>query len=393
MSRLTLRDFDYDLPRELIAQVPARERTAQPPPARRRREARRSRVHRSAAARRAGRPPRLQRHARDQVAAPGGEADRRTASRLLLERLLGRARGAVPAARRATRRRSAACCCCRAARAPRSSTAATASSSLRLAGDVAVPRLPRPARRGAAAAVHRARCGRERRGALPDGVRATCGGRRRARRRVSISMPLCWRSLEKAGARFACVTLHVGAGTFAPVTLEDIATHTMHPEWYRVPADNGGRNRRRRARAVAASSPSARPASARSSRRPQEDRTVRAGDGETRIFITPGYRFRVVDRLLTNFHLPQSTLLMLVSAFAGHGDDPRRLRARDRPALPLLQLRRRDAARARARIASMKFTLLATAGRARRGRLDARARRRSRRRCSCRSARTAPSRR
>ncbi len=124
--------------------------------------------------------------------------------------------------------------------------------------------------------------------------------------------------LGKARARFAFVTLHVGAGTFAPVTLEDIATHTMHPEWYRVPtetADAIATARARHGRILAVGTTSVRALESAA----QEDRTVRAGDGETRIFIAPGYRFRVVDRLLTNFHLPRSTLLMLVSAFAGHG--------------------------------------------------------------------------
>jgi len=124
--------------------------------------------------------------------------------------------------------------------------------------------------------------------------------------------------LGRAGARFAYVTLHVGAGTFAPVTLEDIATHTMHPEWYRVPAETAdaiATTRARHGRILAVGTTSVRALESAA----QEDRTVRAGDGETRIFIAPGYRFCVVDRLLTNFHLPRSTLLMLVSAFAGHG--------------------------------------------------------------------------
>jgi S-adenosylmethionine:tRNA ribosyltransferase-isomerase len=123
-------------------------------------------------------------------------------------------------------------------------------------------------------------------------------------------------TLAEAGARFAYVTLHVGAGTFAPVTLEDIAAHTMHPEWYRVPSATAAAVAETRARggrilAVGTTTLRALEASAAA------DGTVRADEGETRIFITPGYRFRIVDRLLTNFHLPRSTLLMLVSAFAG----------------------------------------------------------------------------
>ena len=123
-------------------------------------------------------------------------------------------------------------------------------------------------------------------------------------------------ALERGGASFAYVTLHVGAGTFAPVTLEDVARHTMHPEWYRVPAETAAAiaaARARGGRVLAVGTTSVRALESAV----QDDGTLRAGEAETRIFITPGYRFRVVDRLLTNFHLPRSTLLMLVSAFAG----------------------------------------------------------------------------
>ena len=123
-------------------------------------------------------------------------------------------------------------------------------------------------------------------------------------------------ALEAAGAAFAYVTLHVGAGTFAPVTLEDIVTHKMHPEWYRIPAETAkaiatARARGNRVLAVGTTTVRALESAA------ADDGSVRSGDADTRIFITPGYRFRIVDRLLTNFHLPKSTLLMLVSAFAG----------------------------------------------------------------------------
>ncbi len=124
-------------------------------------------------------------------------------------------------------------------------------------------------------------------------------------------------ALEAAGAAFAYVTLHVGAGTFAPVTLEDVAAHTMHPEWYRVTPETSAAiaaTRARGGRVLAVGTTSVRALESAA----DDDGVVRAGAAETRIFITPGYRFRVVDRLLTNFHLPRSTLLMLVSAFAGH---------------------------------------------------------------------------
>ncbi len=123
-------------------------------------------------------------------------------------------------------------------------------------------------------------------------------------------------ALEDAGAAFAYVTLHVGAGTFAPVTLENIAAHTMHPEWYSVPVPTASAidaTRARGSRVLAVGTTTVRALESAAA----NDGRVRAGDGETRIFITPGYRFRVVERLLTNFHLPRSTLLMLVSAFAG----------------------------------------------------------------------------
>jgi S-adenosylmethionine:tRNA ribosyltransferase-isomerase len=123
-------------------------------------------------------------------------------------------------------------------------------------------------------------------------------------------------TLAAAGAAFAYVTLHVGAGTFAPVRDEDLASHTLHSERYRIPeatvaAIDMARERGHRVLAVGTTSARALESAA------DADGRVRAGESETRLFITPGYAFRVVDRLLTNFHLPKSTLMMLVSAFAG----------------------------------------------------------------------------
>ena len=120
--------------------------------------------------------------------------------------------------------------------------------------------------------------------------------------------------LEAAGAFRAFVTLHVGSGTFAPVKVDDIATHRMHAERYSIPqatVDAIAAARARRARIVAVGTTSLRALEAAAAD------GLRAGAGETSLFISPGYRFRVVDRLLTNFHLPKSTLLMLVSAFGG----------------------------------------------------------------------------
>jgi S-adenosylmethionine:tRNA ribosyltransferase-isomerase len=121
--------------------------------------------------------------------------------------------------------------------------------------------------------------------------------------------------LEARGVQRASVTLHVGAGTFQPVRVDNIAEHRMHQEWFDVPqatvdAIAATRERGGRVAAVGTTSVRALESAAR-------DGGLRAMHGDTDIFITPGFRFRVVDRLLTNFHLPKSTLLMLVSAFAG----------------------------------------------------------------------------
>ena len=125
-------------------------------------------------------------------------------------------------------------------------------------------------------------------------------------------------SLADAGIATASVTLHVGAGTFQPVRVDDTDAHTMHAEWGEVPAGDRPRRSPRRARAAAASSRSARRRCASWKRwRATTMAAVTAWTGETDIFITPGFRFRAVDLLLTNFHLPRSTLFMLVAAFAG----------------------------------------------------------------------------
>ncbi len=122
-------------------------------------------------------------------------------------------------------------------------------------------------------------------------------------------------ALQARGVTLAWVTLHVGAGTFQPVRVDDIAEHKMHSEIYDIPATTVEAIRAAKARggrviAVGTTSMRALESAARSGE-------LVAGQGETDIFITPGYRFRVVERLLTNFHLPKSTLMMLVSAFAG----------------------------------------------------------------------------
>ena len=115
----------------------------------------------------------------------------------------------------------------------------------------------------------------------------------------------------------AYLTLHVGAGTFQPVAAEDLSQHRMHSEWFEVPQETAAAAARTRAaggRIVAVGTTSLRALESAAG----EDGTIAAGVAETALFITPGYAFRVVDVLLTNFHLPRSTLLMLVSAFAGY---------------------------------------------------------------------------
>jgi S-adenosylmethionine:tRNA ribosyltransferase-isomerase len=123
-------------------------------------------------------------------------------------------------------------------------------------------------------------------------------------------------ALDRAGIGRVTLTLHVGAGTFLPVEVEDTASHVMHAEWGRIDAATADRlngARARGGRIVACGTTSVRLLESAA----DETGRLYPFAGETRLFITPGYRFRAVDRLLTNFHLPRSTLFMLVSAFAG----------------------------------------------------------------------------
>ncbi len=122
-------------------------------------------------------------------------------------------------------------------------------------------------------------------------------------------------NLKQAGIDHAFVTLHVGAGTFAPVRAEKLSDHVMHAEWYDVSPKTADKIRdvkKNGGRIIAVGTTVARSLESVSSRG-----EISARQGETQIFIAPGYEFKTVDILLTNFHLPQSTLLMLVSAFAG----------------------------------------------------------------------------
>lgn len=136
-------------------------------------------------------------------------------------------------------------------------------------------------------------------------------------------------ALEARGVERACITLHVGAGTFQPVRVDDLASHSMHAEQVtvsRATCEAVARTRARGGRIVAVGTTVIRAletaalATADGTLATQDRRTDLAlapWSGETRLFITPGFRFRVSDALLTNFHLPESTLLMLVCAFAG----------------------------------------------------------------------------
>jgi S-adenosylmethionine:tRNA ribosyltransferase-isomerase len=124
------------------------------------------------------------------------------------------------------------------------------------------------------------------------------------------------RALTEAGIGRETLTLHVGAGTFLPVKADDTAAHTMHAEWGSIDLETAARLNAVRAaggRLIAVGTTSLRLLESATG----EDGTIRAFEGDTAIFITPGYRFRAVDGLMTNFHLPRSTLFMLVSALMG----------------------------------------------------------------------------
>ena len=122
--------------------------------------------------------------------------------------------------------------------------------------------------------------------------------------------------LQQRGVGRQFVTLHVGAGTFLPVKVDDLNDHKMHAEWGEIGSDVAAvinETRRNGGRIVAVGTTSLRLLESAG----KENKTVEPFSGDTDIFITPGYKFKVVDLLLTNFHLPRSTLFMLVCAFCG----------------------------------------------------------------------------
>jgi S-adenosylmethionine:tRNA ribosyltransferase-isomerase len=128
--------------------------------------------------------------------------------------------------------------------------------------------------------------------------------------------PELLQQLADKGIRRADVTLHVGGGTFLPVKSETVEEHVMHSEWYSLSEEAARTINEARAaggRVVAVGTTSLRVLESVA----DSDGMLRAASGETSIFITPGYQFRITDRLLTNFHLPKSTLFMLVCAFSG----------------------------------------------------------------------------
>lgn len=122
--------------------------------------------------------------------------------------------------------------------------------------------------------------------------------------------------LHKKGVKLAYLTLHVGLGTFRPVSVENVEEHLMHSEYYEISkeaADVINATRKEGGRIIAVGTTSVRTLETVA----DGDGTLRAASGDTSIFIYPGYKFKAIDGLITNFHLPESTLLMLISAFAG----------------------------------------------------------------------------
>ena len=129
-------------------------------------------------------------------------------------------------------------------------------------------------------------------------------------------------AIRRSGAETCELTLDVGLGTFQPIHVEDLKDHVMHGEWYEVPEEvkekiNHARRSGRKILAVGTTVVRALEDAALRASKENREEVVLSGPAEARLFITPGFRFRVVDELLTNFHLPRSTLLALVCAFAG----------------------------------------------------------------------------
>lgn len=132
---------------------------------------------------------------------------------------------------------------------------------------------------------------------------------------LHFDQPLLDRLAAK-GIKLAYVTLHVGAGTFQPVRVEDLSAHQMHSEWYTIPQETV--DAVRAAKALGRDVVAVGTTSLRALESASQSGELKVGSDDTALFITPGYTFKTVTRLITNFHLPKSTLMMLVSAFAGY---------------------------------------------------------------------------
>ena len=197
----------------------------------------------------------------------------------------------------------------------------------------------------AAAAVHQARRSARRSRSLSDGLRPGARLDRRTDGRPALHAATDGGARPTAASSIAEITLHVGYGTFQPVRVERVEDHRLEPRALRDRRARGGARSTAPAPTAAASSPSARRRRARS--RPSRAHTtgaIVAGSGDDRpLHLSRASSSAIVGGLLTNFHLPQSSLLMLVSAFAGRERVRARIAKRDRGALPVLQLRRRDA--------------------------------------------------
>ena len=344
---MDVRDFDFDLPADLIAQEPAAGSRRGAPARRSIAPADRDAHSRVAAlpdspARR--RSPRRQQHARVSGAAARPSRAERRRGRVPADRLTGQtsdgrptpgrrrgqtgrldsavwealvhpgqklkpgARVVFEGVRHAARRGPRAAVLRAPARAP-------LDRGRRLRVDAAVD-AHRPR---AAAAVHQARRSR-----ATTAIAIRPSSRARADRSPRRP-PGCTsrrRSLAaldaRAASRSTAITLHVGYGTFQPVRVERVEDHRLEPERYEIERRGRRGHQPRARRAAAASSPSARRRRGRSRRwRARTTARIVAGTGATDLFIYPGFDFRVVSGLLTNFHLPRSSLLMLVSAFAG----------------------------------------------------------------------------
>ncbi len=123
--------------------------------------------------------------------------------------------------------------------------------------------------------------------------------------------------LEKRGITIGYVRLQIGRDTFLPIRVDDLSEHEMHTEWYKMPQETADRIntiRSQGGRVIAVGTTAVRVLESSAN----EDGLAAAGEGQTSLFIYPGYRFRCVDAMLTNFHLPKSTLIVLVAAFCGH---------------------------------------------------------------------------